>query len=70
LFNQTEAAIQEINQLNEDDHRLIQEYDTQIRAVNNKLRITKAQLLAERTNAELMVAIKNNMNFAADLSDL
>jgi hypothetical protein len=27
-------------------------------------------MLAEKTNAELMVAIKNNMNFGEDLVDL
>jgi hypothetical protein len=27
-------------------------------------------MLAEKTNAELMVAIKNNMNFGEDLSEL
>jgi hypothetical protein len=38
--------------------------------MNNSLRITKAGLVAERSNAELMVAIKSNMNIDEDLKDL
>lgn len=35
--------------------------------MRNSFRITKAKLVAERTNAELMVAIKQEMNFGEDI---
>lgn len=55
---------------NEDDERLIEEYETNIREVRNGFRITKAKLVSERTNAELMVAIKQDMNMAEDRADI
>jgi hypothetical protein len=38
--------------------------------VRNSLRITKAQLGAERTNAELMLAIIKQMNLAGQIEDV
>jgi len=70
LVDAAEAAIQLAYQDNEDAHRLLQEYDSNIRAVRNSYRITKAQLIAERTNAEFMVSIKQEMNMGEDLVDL
>lgn len=49
---------------------LVAEYFYSIRQVRNSLRITKARLVAERTNAELMVAIKKEMNLGEDIFDL
>jgi hypothetical protein len=68
-FESATAAIAVLEQDNADDERLVSEYDVNIRAVNNSLRVTKAKLVAERSNAELMVAIKGNMNLTVDLSD-
>jgi hypothetical protein len=65
-----DAALGVLQQENADDDRLVKEYDTNIRQMNNSLRITKAGLVAERSNAELMVAIKSNMNIDEDLKDL
>jgi len=66
-FDAADAAIDQALQDNEDDQRLVDEYDFNIRQVRNSFRITKAQLVAERTNAELMVAIKQEMNFGEDI---
>lgn len=66
-YDAAEAAIDLALQDNEDDQRLVDEYSYNIRQVNNSFRITKAKLVAERTNAELMVAIKQEMNFGEDI---
>jgi hypothetical protein len=66
-FDAADAAIDQALQDNEDDQRLVDEYEYNIRQVRNSFRITKAKLLAERTNAELMVAIKQEMNFGEDI---
>jgi hypothetical protein len=55
---------------NKNDERLAKQYETQIRAVQNQYFITYAVLLAEKTNADLMVAIKQDMNAAEDISEL
>lgn len=68
-FDAAEAAIHSSYDESEDDWRLIDEYETNIREVRNGFRITKAKLIAERTNAELMVAIKQDMNMAEDRDD-
>lgn len=57
-------------QENEDAVRLQEQYEFNIRQVNNDLRITLAKIQAELVNAQLMVAIKNQMNFKQDLSDI
>jgi hypothetical protein len=44
------------------------QYETQIRSIQNQFKITKAQLQAEVTNAELMVAIKSDMNAQEDIN--
>jgi hypothetical protein len=64
------VAIDQVHLDNEDDTRLLHEYDFNIRQVRNQFRITKAQLVAERTNAELMVSIKNEMNMGEDIVDI
>jgi hypothetical protein len=69
-YDAVEAAIEQAYQDDDDQHRLLQEYDYNIRQVRNSFRITKAQLIAERTNAELMVAIKQEMNMGEDIVDL
>jgi hypothetical protein len=66
-FDAADAAIDQALQDNEDDQRLVDEYEYNIRQVRNSFRITKAKLVAERTNAELMVAIKQEMNFGEDI---
>lgn len=66
-FDAADAAIDQALQDNEDDQRLVDEYEYNIRQVRNSFRITKAKLIAERTNAELMVAIKQEMNFGEDI---
>mgnify|MGYP003958574271 CR=1 FL=1 len=68
--DQAEAAIEQAYSDNDDDSRLIAEYQDNIRYVRNAFRITKAKLVAERTNAELMVAIKSEMNLGADLAEI
>jgi predicted nucleic acid-binding Zn-ribbon protein len=65
-----QAAIDQAHQDTEDDWRLIDEYTYNIRQVRNSLRITKAKLVAERTNASLMVAIKQEMNMGEDIIDI
>jgi hypothetical protein len=45
-----------------------EQYDSNIREVENQLRVTKAIIGAQVTNAELMVAIKQKMNAQQDLS--
>ena len=47
---------------------LEEQYDSNIREVENQLRVTKAIIGAQVTNAELMVAIKQKMNAQQDLS--
>lgn len=47
---------------NEDAVRLQEQYQVNIRQVNNDLRITIAKIEAELKNAQLMVTIKNQMN--------
>jgi uncharacterized small protein (DUF1192 family) len=46
---------------------LEEQYDSNIREVENQLRVTKAIIGAQVTNAELMVAIKQKMNAEQDL---
>jgi len=70
FFEVADLAIQQMHQRNEDDRRLVDEYEFNIRQVRNGYRVTKAKLIAERTNAELMVAIKNEMNMGEDLTDI
>jgi hypothetical protein len=55
---------------NTNDERLAQQYETQIRALQNQFIITKAILDAELANAQLMVAIKRDMNRKEDIADL
>jgi len=69
-YDAAEAAINEAHNDNEDAWRLIDEYEYNIRQVRNSFRVTKAKLVAERTNAELMVAIKQRMNMEEDLTGL
>ena len=64
------AQIDQANSDNEDDSRLIEEYEYNIRQVRNGFRITSAKLVAERTNAELMVAIKQEMNMNEDIAEI
>lgn len=52
---------------NEDAERLQDQYQVNIRQVNNDLRITLAKIEAELKNAQLMVAIKNQMNIKQDI---
>jgi hypothetical protein len=47
---------------------LEEQYDANIREVENQLRVTKAIIGAQVTNAELMVAIKQKMNAQQDLT--
>jgi len=47
---------------------LEEQYDSNIREVENQLRVTKAIIGAQVTNAELMVAIKQKMNAEQDLT--
>jgi len=54
---------------NKNDERLKVQYDTQIRVVKNDFLVIKAALVNEVTNAELMVAIKNNLNDKEDIKD-
>lgn len=69
-YDLANSAIDQIHVDNEDDYHKLYEYDWNIRQVKNQFRITKAQLVAERTNAELMVALKNEMNADADIVDI
>lgn len=55
---------------NKNDERLAKQFEVQIRAVQNQYFITYAVLLAEKTNADLMVAIKADMNAAEDITEL
>jgi hypothetical protein len=55
---------------NKNDERLSKQFEVQIRAVENQYFITYAILLAEKTNADLMVAIKADMNAAEDITEL
>jgi hypothetical protein len=66
-WDAAQAQISSAEQENEDDQRLVDAFEYNIRQVKNDLRINKAQLVAERTNAELMVAIKQEMNWADDI---
>jgi hypothetical protein len=55
---------------NKNNERLAKQFEVQIRAVQNQYFITYAVLLAEKTNADLMVAIKADMNAAEDITEL
>lgn len=60
-----DAAVNNLDGLrtsNENEARLMTQYETKIRSLNNGYRVTQAYLLAEVTNAELMVAIKQDLN--------
>lgn len=46
------------------------DYTYEIRNARNMLRVTQAVLIAERTNIQLMVAIKNEMNMGEDIIGL
>jgi hypothetical protein len=48
----------------------MQQFETQIRSIQNQFLIQKAQLTAEITNAELMVAIKQDLNAEEDLTEI
>lgn len=50
--------------------RLNEQYEFNIRQVNNGLRITLAKIEAELKNAQLMVAIKNKMNMTEDIAEI
>jgi hypothetical protein len=64
------ANIAGLEALSRDDERLLEQYTTAIRGTKNGLRVTMAILLAEKTNAEMLVAIKQDMNGAQDLDML
>jgi len=55
---------------NKNDERLAIQYETQIRALQNQFIITKAILDSELANAQLMVAIKMDMNRQEDIADI
>lgn len=55
---------------NKNDERLRDQFETQIRVVQNGFLIEKAQLVAEMTNGELMVAVNKNLNAADDIADI
>ena len=68
-----EAAVNALDGLrtqNQNDDRLRDQFETQIRVLKNGFLITKAQLVAEMTNAELMVAIKQDLNAEEDMTDI
>jgi hypothetical protein len=66
---EADGAIDQAWDDNDDDWRSIDEYQYNIRQVENDFRVTQAKLAAERTNAELMVAIKQDMNMFEDIED-
>lgn len=68
-YDTMDAAINEAYTLNEEDWHYIEEYEYNIRQERNKYRINKAALDAERTNAELMVFIKQQFNAKDDITD-
>jgi hypothetical protein len=52
-----------------DDEVLAREYERNMRSVRNDAKIDAAKMMAEKANAELMVAVKADANMATDLTE-
>lgn len=57
-------------ELNEDDSRMVEQFELSIRNLYAQQRITKAKLIAEVTNSELIVFIGQDINAKDDKADL
>lgn len=68
--DRVQAQIEQAEEENADDQRRMTDYTYEIRNARNMLRVTQAVLIAERTNIQLMVAIKNEMNMGEDIIGL